>query len=306
VARQISRRTTDLLAIAIVAVGGLTVGGRLSQWWSTEPEEVTSASRSAGSVSGSASPWGSGGAAVSFDLGDRPHLLRKQSVTGDRRQAAAALVDVCRHVVAGASAPQRKIDANERRLLTEVEQRAAAEEQKGTWKIYRLDEPLPLVVGTRHFSTEAAGDGRKSSAADAWRVVCWGMAFPSEDRRWRLFAFHTPGERTSPQSVDVELPAGSRRIMSLRADSGEALVGFEGDGPPEAWIGFFDGWFRENGWRLSGRWESSGGGWTARYSPADDDRSSRVDVHFTQTGDAKWSGLLDVIPLSTEAESGKP
>ncbi len=305
VARQISRRTTDLLAISIIAVAALTVGGRLSQWWATDPQDVLSAGRLAGSASGSASPWGGGGAPVSFEFGDRPYRLRKQFVTGERCQATAALRKICREVVAVASVPLQELDANERRLLGEVQQRAPAEEQQGIWKIYTFDETLPLVLGTRRFSGDSADEHGKDGAVDRWRVVCWGMAFPGAERRWTLFAFHTPGHTASPHAGDIELPPGSRRIMSLRAETGEMLIGFDGDGPPQTWIRFFDGWFRENGWRLSGRWKSSGGGWTARYSPANGNRTSRVDVHFGRTDGSRFSGLLDVIPLSEQSESGK-
>ena len=83
-ARHISKRTTDLIAIAIVGIGVLQVSGRLTEWWQTDPSTVRSPRASANETSGHPTRWGTGESAVSLLAGDQPVRMERKVILGDQ------------------------------------------------------------------------------------------------------------------------------------------------------------------------------------------------------------------------------
>ena len=80
--QKIMRRTTDLLAVAIVAVGLLAVWGKLGRWWNTaDPPDVTVMPLPAESIN----PWGQNGESVTLAWGDLGYAIHHQIVADDGR-----------------------------------------------------------------------------------------------------------------------------------------------------------------------------------------------------------------------------
>lgn len=299
---KIRRRTTDLLAIAIMAIGGLSIGGRVSQWWSTDANEVISPMRLAESTSG----WGAEGAPVSVAFGDQSYSLGKQMVAGNRQRASAVLLQCCRRVVESAGYPHRKPDPAERKLIAQTEQLDPVAEDPDVWKLFQLDASLPLVVGTRRFSAAPVADDAPTGPEFGWRVVCWGMAFPSEGQRWALFTLRAPQPALESILPQLQLPTSCKQTLSLRSDTGETLIAFEGDGPAEVWVRFFDGWFAKHGWQPAGGWQSSPASWSKRYRTTGDRGLGRIDVQLVRTGRSRWAGLLSITPWPNSERRGRP
>lgn len=301
-ARRIARRTTDLLAIAIVAVGLLSVAGYLAEWWGTDPQEATQPA----SVESAGPTWGDAGIPVSLEFGGIPYTLRRRTVRGDQSQAAAMLLEECRRIVKTAGAPAGELDDAERRLLERLARHAPADQDGRAWKLYRFHLPLPLVLGTRDFQP-ASETGDDSRAERTARVVCWGMALPLDDDTWRLLAFHSPRsstERGAGEST-VPLPGGAEKILSLRETTGTIWVAFRGEGPPKAWIGFFDDRFATHGGRRERGWNSSGGSWNARYSVNDGGLRGRMDVQIGRIDSSHLNGLVSFTPYKAASTPGR-
>ncbi|MDA1165274.1 MAG: hypothetical protein O3B13_19415, partial [Planctomycetota bacterium] len=92
-ARRVSQRTTDLIAIAIVSVGVLTVSGRLAEWWNTDPADTLSPATSAAQMAGSAKGWGSGESAVHLLAGDAQVQMERRIIFGDQFRVDRILRD---------------------------------------------------------------------------------------------------------------------------------------------------------------------------------------------------------------------
>ena len=89
-------RTTDLIAISIVAVAALTFGRQILEWWHAAP----ATSPSANSQSPVTQPaWEDRLQPVALEFGDLPLSMTRQTILGDRRRggrfAGAALRAGC-------------------------------------------------------------------------------------------------------------------------------------------------------------------------------------------------------------------
>ena len=306
-ARQITRRTTDLLAIAIVTVCLLAIGGQVSQWWQTSPDDV-----SPSNVPGyTGTAWGAGGTPVSLEFEGLAFTLRRQTVAGDEQAAAEGLMSAAREIAAGNAAPAGEIEKSERALLEALRALEPADEV-GTSRIYRFDLPLPMVLVTRRDSSEDDGRAAKERAERqdpltppgsplstraeeaAERVVCWGRAFPVGETSWRLFLFHSPHSgAASAGAGDIPLPPRSRRLHSIRDHSGLCWIGFTGAGSPRQWMRFFDGSLAERGWERTSEWRIDDRSCAARFISASDSAGT-VDVHFSTAGQDQLSGIISV------------
>ena len=116
VAKKITGRTTDFLAICIVLVTSLTLGNQIVSWWQTPPPPVVPTAGPALAAPG----WEDDLQPVDLEFGDMPIALTRQVVVGDRQAAVEALARHCQAVAEGAIVPDRQPDDAEARLLQRI------------------------------------------------------------------------------------------------------------------------------------------------------------------------------------------
>src|SRR5262245_31208362 len=103
VAKKISGRTTDFLAICIVLVASLTTGSQIVSWWQAAPPAVVPATDPALAAPG----WEDDLQPVDLEFGDLPLALTRQIVIGDREAAVEALARHCQAAAERAIVPDR-------------------------------------------------------------------------------------------------------------------------------------------------------------------------------------------------------
>ncbi len=311
VARQLSSRTTDFLAIAIVLIGGFTIGGQVSRWWSADADNLAADLSAKTNLN-----WGSGQAPVWLEFGEVPYSVRRQVIVGEREEVFAKLVERCGLAAQETAAPAREFPSTEKQLLKQLARLKPIWEEVGQWAVFRIETPLTLVIGTRDFASQTgtararmAAEKSNSPAASRRRVVCWGFAYPSGKTSWTAFSFRPIGERLTglPQ---ITLPAGSRKVLGLRDALGGELIAFEGTAPAEYWIGSFNHWFDRHDWRPAQAWEHAESRWSASFIPAEPAGAAggRIEVSFCRHGDTGLSGLLSLAPAianSPEKRGGR-
>jgi hypothetical protein len=302
IARRIRGRTTDILAIVIVVVFGLSFGGRIVEWWATDPESMDSASSL---PPGGTMPWDAPGSNVSLEFGNHPYTIERQTLSGSRQQALEALLRTARPLVKETVQPLSGETKGESSLLARVAQLDVSEEEPGVWQLFMIDRPLPMVVGVRHFGGKPTNNNAKSAAVAMRRVVCWGLAFPFSGNGWRLLVFHPSGVRreTLPGLPKVQLPKTARRILLLRDARGGALIGFEGTGSGREWARHFDNWFDKHDWHHETTWSRNGSSWNGRFHDGTQPNTGHIEIQFSSTNEAQWTGLLTVIPASTKVDN---
>ena len=173
IAKQLSRRTTDLLAIAIVAIAVLTISGRLLDWWSTDPSEVLSPTQSASDVAGTQLHWGSGDSAVNLVAGDFPVELERRVVRGAVDEVTTQLMKRCQAILETSSSsrlPKRDgLQKTEQQLLARLKGLTPIAHRDGLWSIYDTGNedsylPATMLIGVR----EVAADGATSLTLGCW------------------------------------------------------------------------------------------------------------------------------------------
>ncbi len=266
-ARRLADWTTKGLFSALVLVAGLGFGRQVIQQWRGNPPAAP----------GRAAPdRHAGRQPVQLVMGDMPYRFGRQTVLGDRADAARALRAACRECIASASPWSPTPNADEQRLLarlahgTEFRPFSSSREPKRNEaspttetelpagaQLYESAFGAPLMVGTRRVDT--AADQRGRAVEPQPRVVLWGVAAPRDEGVWTLFllqADHPPADDAPP------LPPGCHRLMSM-ARGGEQICAFQGDGECRQYQRFYTQWQAEHWPRATLRWRQSGGGWQA-------------------------------------------
>src|SRR5262245_20311681 len=80
VSRKIARRTTDLIAVGVVLIGGLSIGRQVVEWWRDEPAQGAAAPQASG-----IDPTGDG--PLRLEFGDYPLAMERQTIVGDQDSA---------------------------------------------------------------------------------------------------------------------------------------------------------------------------------------------------------------------------
>lgn len=271
-AQRITRRTTDLLAIAIVAVGLLAVGGKLSNWWSTEPATDIAP------LPASSPKWGMGGDSVTLEFGDWPWALEKRVIAGDAKEATATLESTVQRLAKTVGVPGPLNDA-EKKLLAALAKAEVANRTRDGITMYRMGQSLPMMIATRIENP----DGDRTT-----RVAGWGRAFPIDNGNWMIYAFSPTGESTtSTGDIDIPLPPESRKVHALKDQTGRGWIGFEGEGPFSLWAAHFTK-LAATQWQTAQPWTEHPTGWTAVYRKG----TSAIRIHITQGGNDRLSGLI--------------
>jgi|GEM_PF-2463420 hypothetical protein len=296
---KIRSRTTDLLTVAIVIVGGVGIGTQFSQWWANDDSVPIPPPTAESYVS-----WGNDDTPVTLEFGNHPIQLQRQTIRGDRNLALAKLVEIGAKVAENSTRPATSVQPAERNLLELLKSQSPVREQQDVWRVYRIERPMTLVIATRTFNRLVASAGIANDRSVSKpqpdqsnrRVVCWGMAQPSGAGAWVLFTMRptVPSAESRPAWGTVALPDGARKILSLRDASGGALTAFEGEAVAEDWKLWFNDWFTQRGWKTSLPWVESPVGWSAVFVPAGDNVSGRIDVSFSPAGVNRLSGMISV------------
>lgn len=295
-ARQISKRTTDLIAIAIVTIGVLTVSGRFTEWWHTEPTSIASPSASAAISAGSPVHWGVGESAVSVLSGEHTVQMERRVLFGDQDRVDGILRD---RLVAIAESKSSRISPavgnrnsnqtasgltfprQEERLIKLLENLDPFESKDGRWALYRLDQTENPIPGSFLIATRiTTGQAKLESLA------AWAIATPSSPTRWTSFVL-TPADGDGDcNQPATPVPADGHLLISLRTNSHDELTVFQ---RVDAATSDISRWSRDvssqltsAGWHETRSWQQSDNSAAARFErSAFDNQKSHLAIELT-------------------------
>ena len=267
-AKRLSAWTTNSLFTLLVVVAGVGFGRQVTSWWAADaspPPAVAAGLDDPAQVQ-------------MLQFGDASWSLRRQSVMGNKQKAIEQLRAACRQVLlAGPSVDQSPADDRFLKLLASC---TPVDQEPGKWRLYELHDAFPMTVGVL----------ARANAQD--RVAVWGLAVPTGAKQWTLNTFQQlPSAVGNSNAINVPLPPGCRRTLSLSTESGR-IIAFRGPDCPSEWKGFYDDWFASQGGQRAAPWRLVGSAWCAKFS----DRGEWIDVRFGPDGQGGLSGMLMTTP----------
>ena len=289
VARKISGRTTDLLAIAVIGFGIFAVSGRLSDWWNTPPDSALAQSEIVPEVVGSKVTWPEMDIPVAMNLGDFPVRVERLMIQGDLSKLEKIVFSRLESVLSEGQAGslprtgKSKVARGATKLeglLTKID---PVRQDANAWQIYRLDEP-----GTPGFSSMFIGTRRQEGRP---RIVTWAMAMPWRQDDWKVFFFQPARD----SQTSVAIPPGAELTMSMQEPSGTELAAFQAadaSSSLEAWQTFYSRTLGRDGWRNTRDWSEQDSRSTTRF----ENGTLAVEL-ILRTENDTLSGLASVIRL---------
>ncbi len=305
-AKRISVWTTKGLLSAMVLVAGVGFGRQVLIWWGNDDAPTPQLLP--------AELLGDPGQPHSIRFGDAAWSLHRRSISGDRDEAVAQLRAECRELLraiyrlsqnvaqpppAVQNLPGQPGAAVPQTIMAHLSGSTPVDREPGKWRLYEFHETFPMAVGVARPSTSPSEpeNGQADLAQLGYRAIMWAIAAPAGANQWTLCVFRSADSPMGEESglVEVPIPPGCRRTLSIRAVGGGGIVAFGGPDRLDRWKRFHDDWFANQGWRQSVHWRSAGKAWYAKYL-APDYIGGAVEVRFGPDDQGGLSGLLMITP----------
>ncbi|MES2791360.1 MAG: hypothetical protein V4719_17215 [Planctomycetota bacterium] len=302
-ARRISSRTTDLLAIGIVVVVSLTMGRQILEWWRADAPAVLDL----GPLDNASAEWGAGSRPVALEFGNSPLSMTRQMVsTGGVEAALSSVRERCQQALVSIGEPDGPPDMSEVEQLEALALLSPDVQQPG-WQLFSLDGGMAAVVGVKTFGGKP-GNLDPASPSGRRRVVCWGLVFPGLSQGvWTAYTFvRRPKDVSQPSALSpvdfdlsrMELPPECQRTVLMQEAGQAGLLGFRGRLDPAVWQRHFESWLQVRGWKLAEPWTHPATGWSGRFvsSKSDSANESTIQIHFYQHNAQQGVGLIHWLP----------
>lgn len=296
IAQKLKSRTTDLLALAILAIGFLAIGAKAARWWKQSPEDVGTPQAAAPELA----QWGQAETPVTMEFGQLNQALLRQVIIGDAASAGDQLERIAVEQLPEVSLASKSPSLAEQKLLEELGDAPVSRRLLTGESLYRIGDDLPMVIITKSFS----GTSQEKSQ-DSSRVVCWARAFPQDENQWVVILFH-PTDRlaaTNTGEGTIPLPTGSEQIQSLRDADGRSWIGFRGAGPIQDWQSHFDHAFQERNWERIRPWSNIGSGWVGAFQSPE--KMQRAEIWFSVNAEDVCEGMLLREPIPSGGRASK-
>lgn len=293
-ARRITAVVNKTLVTGMILVAGLAVGRQLVEWWRPAPEFGTRTDAEDG--------FGDPQRAHEIEFLASGWRLQRQAVAGDQQAARRELTRSCRKVLAESGRGQlgQKVTPRLAAVLAKVK---PVEEQPGRWRLYELDQGLPLVLGIApggdRQASERAPAAEVSVAPAAGDVVTWGIAIPAGPEGWAAYTLTPGGWRRDGGLGRVPPPPGAEPLLAVEAAEGGAITTFRGRLEEQGWKAFYDEWFRREGWTATTPWRKDGAAWRAEFRKQADDRQLHGHLEFLHDGQRGDSGTVLITATQT-------
>ena len=313
IARRISQRTTDLIAIAIVSIGVLTVSGRLTEWWNTDSSTALPPGMSANQLAGPSLRWGAGESAVRLLVGEQSVQMERRVLFGNQDRVDQILRDRLVGILEDSSSAKTEqptgrdghiaaaedFHHREAQLMKLLKTMPPLESHAGNWNLYRLDRVDNPVPGSFLIATSLTGDSEKTESLAAWAV-----AMPSGPKQWTSFVMTPTVSGQTTGTATVPVPHSARLLLSLRADSTDELTVFQQldarQADADRWIRDMTEQLTATGWHQARSWQQSADSSTARFERTKDGsrrprQAVEISISFTEAG--KLTGTANVIAI---------
>lgn len=260
VAARIAAWTSRLLVSFLIIAAALVCTSQILRWWhKPEPLPVTATN----------SPDSEFRIAVEWVDADWTTTL--YTASGPEEEVAADLARRMLQAARQATFPADSPNEKELSVLRHVIQRTPVLADKSGTAVYRLNQSLPIWLGTRSdetiaspetcgpqgFASTAGTDEAQSQSIKDIRIVAWGFLVPVDGDLWRIALAVSGSQPAGRHAVpEVPLPSGAAPGFTIRFGDGTMLQAFHGEQVNKsAWMAHFDTWLENRGWSADAKWQ---------------------------------------------------
>jgi len=307
-ARQMADWTSRLLLAGIILVAGLTFGRQVVRWWHVG--QPSPGPGDAGALPAAAPELET---AQMIRFGRQGWVLRRREVAGDRQAAMDALLREARSAARASAASRparsgvsgsRSVGPEERRLLALLAERTPAERQPGRWRIYRLDEAIPMAAVVAESPRDDGPEEGHDLAGPGAGVITWAIAVPQGPGAWTIYGFQ-PGLSADGEGLlasRIPLPPEAERLLEVSGADG-SIAAFEMTATLEQAREVVDRWAAEHGLCGCGAWQQLGEGAARRFRASQGREEHILDVRLACSGAGRTRGV--VAGLVRSAKNGR-
>jgi hypothetical protein len=254
--------------------------------------------------------------------------LTQAEVMGDEQSALDALRHVCCQALQAVpdGIPPGEPQPSESALLKLIEAAPPTARLEKGRGLHLLPGAVPMAVVTVSLpavapqpaeaaAAETSSILNKNSgpsattnvAAPRRRVVVWGIALRSGQKRWVAYALRAgavaEGASSAPERSLLPIPDGARRVLSVRQPQQPAITALSSPATADAehWRNFYDRWSKDAGYQATDPWQVAGGNSSARFSRRQGAATQHVEILFGPDG---RGGLRGIVTQSTDTASG--
>ncbi len=308
VAKTVRRRTTDVIAIVLVVMLGLTAGRQLLQWSKTQSTPDVPLSHPAVP---SFENWGSIENPVQMQFGRSNLLVTRQMLAGTEAEISQQVIELTERNLKQSPIPKSAISSFERRILDSLQDSEPVHSDEDGGHVYQTANHWSLTLGLRDVSpTQKSSMGAESSIL-VRRLVCWTIVSPHSEQHWSVYTFRRHSENhdtsaTTASSGDFSqmLPEGCFLLMNVRDSQGNGLAAFEGQGDARIWQTEFNRNFDKRNFEILRNWCNNDRGSSVVYRKRDDNGELWYEVQIDESSSPNLSGLISTTrTLTTKTQS---
>lgn len=302
VAKQITAWTNRGLVSAIILVAGLAFGRQVLQWWAEARQGATSSANAGLAVGSLGDPLQE----HLLQFGTTPWCLARRPLVADDKEVLRLLRNRCAELMASTVAPEDVPGPAEAALLERLASQTPAQQGPGSCRVYELVGAFPMVVGIRPATASPPHPPNQRVVSPGYRVVTWAIAVPTGPKAWTAYMFFAVPTQGGDSRVFPELPIPqeSERTLFIHATDGGCVACFRGRAGLDAWRGWYESWFSEQGWRAQGGWSAQGATWSIRLTHPKQP-NALFDVLLAPNEEGQTTGLVlrTCLPVSPEGNA---
>jgi len=291
--------SSNLLAISVVIILGLTFGKQVVYWWrGAPPPRAIEQGQLETDPLGLATPLG----AHWLTFGDLPLEMRRVFFEGDESAAAARLRELCRPSIEQPGGEKTPAIPVHQQLLEQLLAREAIEQGPG-WRIIQHVGPVITVVALQmgHVpgDDESVTTSQTGASVVSWAVGLRGRGSERDEAnasRWTLLSCSGRNRAIDAAPLfSLPIPPGGQSLFSLRIAGGGALQGYaDGPGVTESRV-FFDRHWERRGWSRVVDWTSMQHAWHVRFHKR---HVGVCDLQLVEHEGGGTTGILTMTPTA--------
>ena len=284
--RRVARRTTDLLAIAVVGFALFSLSDRIAVWWNFEAGTTPSLQPKSAPAA-----WTGLNSPVELMAGSKQVVFWRHEFRATPIDAESVFLGICRERSATGASFDAGSNEAENALIEALRQRSPDLTTERA-RLFLIRFPQLTCVAVDH-------------DPETPRILLWAILLPWIEDRWLVIGFQRGVSRRTEDPFSWPLPESGRLTLALHSDESGDLICFSGPGDLNDWQQHFDRVFASGEQLIP--WTATPNAAITRYRTlGTDGRVERLDVHLQRKDDGLRGTVMGTFAASDQDSQETP